>query len=57
MVEIHGVRNLGWIAEAHFGNSPSFDIEKNTRDWPSSMTSITVASPKTAPIFTSSDPS
>jgi hypothetical protein len=56
MVEIHGVRNLGWMAEAHLGNRPSLDMEKKTRDWPSSMTSMTVPSPKTAPILTSSDP-
>ncbi len=31
-------------------------MEKKTRDWPSSMTSITVPRPKTAPILTSSDP-
>src|SRR5580698_1185261 len=56
IVEIHGVRNLGCTADAHLGSSPSLDIEKNTRDWPSSITSITVANPKTAPIFTSSEP-
>ncbi|MNC98390.1 hypothetical protein D3C83_163300 [compost metagenome] len=26
IVEIHGVLKRGWIAEAHFGSSPSFDI-------------------------------
>ena len=27
IVVIHGVRNLGCIAEAHFHSNPSFDIE------------------------------
>ena len=53
MFEIHGVRNLGWISLAHLGSRPSRDMEKKTRDWPSSITSITVARPKTAPTFTS----
>src|ERR1700741_5325880 len=40
MVEIYGVRNLGWILHAHGGRSPSLDMEKNTRDCPSSMTTM-----------------
>src|SRR6201993_1549577 len=31
-VEIQGVRNLGWTALKVFGSSPSFDMEKKTRD-------------------------
>ncbi len=27
IVVIHGVRNLGCTAEAHFGSRPSFDME------------------------------
>src|SRR5690348_3497410 len=40
IVEIYGVRNRGWILHAHGGSKPSRDIEKNTRDCPSSMTTI-----------------
>ena len=45
------------IREAHCGSSPSRrDMEKNTRDCPSIMTSMTVPSPNTAPTSTSNSP-
>ena len=43
--ERQGVRNLGWISEKTLGSRPSRDIEKNTRDWPSSITRITDVNP------------
>ena len=54
--EMYGVRNLGCTLLNISGSSPSFDIEKNTRLWPSNMTTIVLVSPPSAPIFTSSDP-
>src|SRR6185503_2131113 len=47
--ERHGVRNLGWTSEKTFGTSPSRDMEKNTRLWPSSITSITEVNPQMIP--------
>ena len=38
------------------GSRPSRDMEKNTRDWPSSMTSITVLNPMIVPISTRYSP-
>src|SRR5215472_8611822 len=38
IVEMYGVRNRVCTALAHSGKSPSFDIEKKTRDCPSNIT-------------------
>src|SRR5947209_6175681 len=37
-----GVWNFGWMSEKILGSRPSRDIEKNTRDWPSNITRITL---------------
>src|ERR1017187_350171 len=50
MLQRHGVWNLGWMSENTAGNRPSFDMEKNTRDWPSSMTRMTDVYPAMMPI-------
>ena len=39
--DLEGVPNLGCTSENTFGSKPSFYIEKNTRDWPISITIIT----------------
>src|SRR6266403_400395 len=41
-VEIQGVRKRGWTALNRAGNKRSRDMEKNTRDCPSSMTTISL---------------
>src|ERR1051326_7977516 len=45
IVEIHGVRKRGWITLKKPGRSLSRDIEKKTRDCPSSMTTIVLVRP------------
>ena len=50
MVFLYGVRNFGWIEAKNFlGNKPSLAMAYNTRVWPSSMTSMTLVSPASAP--------
>lgn len=39
--DFEGVPNFGCTCENIFGKRPSFDIEKNTLDWPISITIIT----------------
>ncbi len=56
MDEIQGVRKRGCTAPAQRGSRPSRDMEKNTRDWPSSITSITVLRPMMVPIRTRNSP-
>src|SRR5947209_3254733 len=56
MDDIQGVRNFGCTALNIDGSSPSFDIEKNTRDCPRSMTTMVLLKPMSAPIFTSKLP-
>ncbi len=51
--EIQGVRNRGCTTLAQRGSRPSRDMVKKMRDCPSSITSITLESPATAPILTS----
>ena len=55
-VEIQGVRKRGWTARNRPGNKPSRDIEKNTRDCPSNMTTIVLVRPIRAPSFTNKLP-
>src|SRR4051812_24952474 len=43
--DFHGVRYLGWTSLNTLGTRPSRLIEKNTRDWPISMTRITDENP------------
>src|SRR5580693_5484298 len=45
ILHLYGVRNLGCTSQKSFGSSPSSDIVKNTRLWPSNMTSITEENP------------
>ena len=41
----HGVWNFGWMLLKMEGSRPSRDMEKKTRDWPSSITRITEVKP------------
>ena len=43
--DFHGVLNFGCSCENTLGTNPSFDMEKNTRDYPISITSITEENP------------
>src|SRR5262249_47299773 len=43
--DLYGVRYFGWTSEKTFGTRPSWLIEKNTRDWPSSITRMTDEKP------------
>src|SRR6185312_16120072 len=45
MFALYGVKYFGWTSENIFGTRPSRDIEKNTRDWPISITRITDVKP------------
>ncbi len=55
-VEIQGVRKRRWTALNMEGSKRSRDMEKNTRDYPSSMTTIVLVRPMSAPSFTSKLP-
>src|SRR5438067_11309315 len=50
---LYGVRYFGWTSENTFGTRPSRDIEKNTRDWPISITRITDVKPNKIATVTS----
>src|ERR1017187_7505439 len=50
MLQRYGVCHLGWMSLNTAGSNPSLDIEKNTRDCPSSMTRITDVYPAMMPI-------
>src|SRR5580700_3460570 len=46
IVERYGVRKRGWMALAHLGSNPSFDMEKKTRDCPSNITTMVELRPQ-----------
>ena len=47
----HGVRNRGWTSRNTLGSNRSFAMEKKTRDWPRSMTSMTEVRPASTARF------
>ena len=54
-LDFHGVWNFGCSRENTAGTSPSFDMEKNTRDCPMSITRITDENPARIATVTNGD--